>query len=145
MRAIPLWLAGALVGILNILLLVFVGNVYFLGNVELLLDPMAGMFNQIDTRFTFEHMFTFMAILMGVMVGSLISALKSGEFTPSIPAKKILAQGFAGGLIMGFGASISLACNYGHLIGATALSLAGIIALAGVAMGCWIGLKIISR
>ena len=82
-----------------------------------------------------------------LIVGAFISAVLSKKFKIRIPRKKgRLIQGFAGGILMGFGARLALGCNIGHIVsGVPQLYAASIIAGVSIIAGMYIGTKILLR
>lgn len=78
-------------------------------------------------------------ILLGVPLGSYISAWIEGEARLSLPPGSTLVRQSAGGLMMGTGAALGGGCNIGHGIsGISALSLASALGVVSIMAGCWI-------
>ena len=79
-------------------------------------------------------------IIMGVVLGSFISALIAGEFKLRIPkdGKTLLIQ-LIGGVIMGFGAVTAAGCNITNVLGGVPqLSIHSIVVGVFILLGCWI-------
>ncbi len=78
----------------------------------------------------------------GLVAASFAAALAAGEFKPRLPDTGEVLRGLGGGLLMGWGAMISLGCTVGVLLsGIHAGALSGWIFLvfcfAGLAGGLW--------
>lgn len=96
----------------------------------------------------FPPVITYLLIIdVMLIVGAFISAKLSGMFKIRIPRKKErLIQGFAGGILMGFGARLAMGCNVGHIVsGIPQLYVASIIAGLSMIIGMYIGSKILLR
>ena len=84
--------------------------------------------------------------IVALVAGSLVSALLSGEFRIRTGRPRTYALAAAGGLLLGFGAMISLGCTVGTMLsGIMAFSLHGWVFLAGLAGGAWAGTAILRR
>jgi hypothetical protein len=84
--------------------------------------------------------------ISALVAGSLAAALLAGEFRPrpGKPRSHLLA--FGGGILLGFGAMISLGCTVGTLLsGIMAFSLSGWVFAAGLAGGAWAGSQALRR
>ncbi|MGH7388164.1 MAG: YeeE/YedE thiosulfate transporter family protein [Candidatus Rokuibacteriota bacterium] len=79
---------------------------------------------------------------LGVVAGALAAALLSREFAVRVPPGAELLKGAVGGLMLGAGAMLALGCNIGGFFSATsALSLAGLAMMVGLAAGAFLGLR----
>src|SRR5262245_52703275 len=79
---------------------------------------------------------------LGVIAGGLAAALLSREFAVRVPRGAELVKGGLGGLMLGVGAMLALGCNLGGFLSATsALSLAGLAMMVGLAAGAYLGLR----
>ncbi|MCH8504642.1 MAG: YeeE/YedE family protein [Ectothiorhodospiraceae bacterium] len=82
-------------------------------------------------------------VVAGVVVGSLAATLASRSFQLqgfSSPVR--MARYIAGGLIMGIGGALALGCSIGQgLSGMSTLALPTFIAVAGILLGAWLGLR----
>jgi len=77
-------------------------------------------------------------MIFGVVLGSLLSAIRSKEFGWRSPKAQTLATQFGGGLIMGIGGSIAGGCNVGHgLTGLATLSIGSLVGIISIVLGCW--------
>ncbi|AHC14363.1 YeeE/YedE family protein [Salinispira pacifica] len=78
-------------------------------------------------------------ILLGVPLGSYISAWIEGETRLSLPPGSTLVRQSAGGLLMGSGAALGGGCNIGHGIsGVSALSIGSALGVLSIMAGCWV-------
>lgn len=77
-------------------------------------------------------------MLLGIVLGSLTSAITTKEFGWRAPNAKTLVTQFGGGLLMGFSGTLAGGCNVGHgLTGMTSLALASLVSLIFIILGCW--------
>ncbi|MHA1506023.1 MAG: YeeE/YedE thiosulfate transporter family protein [Candidatus Asgardarchaeia archaeon] len=84
---------------------------------------------------------------LGIIARSLISALLSYDFKLRIPTKKSrLAQGFIGGVFMGYGARLVMGCNIGGFFSAIPqLAFNGWVFFVGLLIGGYIGAKLVVK
>lgn len=77
-------------------------------------------------------------LIVGLLLGSFLSALAHGELRWRVPKSERLLQSGAGGLMMGFGAQLAGGCTIGHsLTGLSVLSVASIVSTASILLGAW--------
>lgn len=77
-------------------------------------------------------------MILGIVLGSLTSAITTKEFGWRAPNAKTLVTQFGGGLLMGFSGTLAGGCNVGHgLTGMTSLALASLVSLIFIILGCW--------
>ena len=90
---------------------------------------------------------TAFAMTVGTVFGSLIASTASGEFKLRFPPTPVrYLQGFAGGIIMGYGAGLALGCTIGALFSAIpSLSLSGWVFAIALSFGAFMGTKIVER
>lgn len=83
-------------------------------------------------------------LLIGMFGGALVAALLSGNFRIRMPQqKRRLLQGFAGGVLAGFGARLAMGCNLGSFFSAIPqFSLHGWVFMLGLFPGTYLGTKI---
>lgn len=82
------------------------------------------------------------ATVLGVIAGSLVSALISGTFNWVAPPLQQFKYNLAGGLLMGFGAVLAMGCNIGQgLSGISTLSLGSILTMSFIFIGAIAGAK----
>lgn len=84
---------------------------------------------------------------LGIILGAFLGALVGRDFKVRVPGeRKRFYQVFSGGLLMGFGARLAMGCNIGHIIsGVPQVAVASLIAFAFIAVGAFIGGKILMR
>jgi uncharacterized membrane protein YedE/YeeE len=81
-----------------------------------------------------------------LVAGSLVSALLAGEFRLRKAKLRAFGLAAAGGVLLGFGAMISLGCTVGTMLsGIMAFSLHGWTFLAGLFAGAWAGTALLRR
>lgn len=81
-------------------------------------------------------------LIIGLIGGALLAGLLSREFQPERKRLRDFAAALGGGLLLGFGAMISLGCTVGTLYsGITAFALSGWVFGAVLVFGVWSGLK----
>jgi uncharacterized membrane protein YedE/YeeE len=84
---------------------------------------------------------------VGLLGGSLLTALLAHEFKLRIPRSRVrYLQSAGGGLLMGYGAGIALGCTVGAFFSAIpSLALNGWVFAVALAGGSFIGLKVVQR
>lgn len=84
---------------------------------------------------------------LGLLVGSLISALFSTQFHfRKIQSRQQAAKSVIGGLLMGYGACIAGGCNITAFFVATAsLSLSGWVFMIALFIGAYVGIKLLYK
>ena len=87
------------------------------------------------------------AATYGIIPGSFLASKLSGEFKIRMPKNPVrLAQSFGGGLFMGYGAGLAIGCTLGSFFSAIpSMSLSGWLFGLSLAIGAFLGTKIISR
>ncbi|MFN0264153.1 YeeE/YedE family protein [Tepidamorphus sp. 3E244] len=85
------------------------------------------------------------ALLLGTLVGSFLSALVGGRLKlQGFEAPRQLARYMTGGALMGFGGVTALGCSIGQgLTGVSTLSIGSLIALASIAGGMALGIRLL--
>ena len=83
----------------------------------------------------------------GIIAGSFIAAMASGEFRPRRPRQgSVYVRLLAGGLLMGYGAGLASACTVGGFFSAVpSLGLNGFVFGAALLLGALGGLQVIKR
>lgn len=78
------------------------------------------------------------ALIIGIVLGALAAALIAREFAIRAPEPKVMLLTFLGGMMMGFGASVSGGCNIGHILsGVPQLSIGSIVGGLSIVAGGW--------
>ncbi|WP_462410113.1 selenium metabolism membrane protein YedE/FdhT [Neobacillus sp. Marseille-QA0830] len=85
-------------------------------------------------------------IVIGMLVGALITILLSNSFKIRVPRqKRRLIQGFIGGIIAGFGARLALGCNLAAFFtGVPQFSFHSWIFMFTTAIGTFFGVKVVN-
>ena len=79
---------------------------------------------------------------LGVLLGACAAALLSREFAIRVAPPPELLKGGLGGALMGVGAVMAFGCNIGGFVSAlSALSLSGLVMMAGLGAGAYLGLR----
>ncbi|MCB9148498.1 MAG: YeeE/YedE family protein [Caldilineaceae bacterium] len=86
-------------------------------------------------------------LVWGMVFGSFIASLFAGEFKIRAPRQKVrYVQAIGGGTVMGYGAGIAMGCTIGSFFSAIpSLALNGWVFALCLAVGAWMGTKIIQR
>ena len=155
----PAWLGGAAVGVLATAAYLWnhpLGVTAELGRVSrrmgLAIGFLPARLEGLDRlagcrAITSDRWWTESGVFVAALVaGSLASALLSGEFRLRTGRPRTYALAAIGGLLLGFGAMISLGCTVGTMLsGIMAFSLHGWVFLAGLAAGAWAGTRILRK
>ena len=107
-------------------------------------DSLPGCALEVGGTGIFTHM---LFLVIGMIFGSFIAALLSGEFKIRIPReRKRYVQALGGGTVMGYGAGIAMGCTIGGFFSAIpSLGLNGWIFALCLAAGAWLGTQAIQR
>jgi len=77
-------------------------------------------------------------MIVGLILGSALSATLGREFTLSFPSATELIRFFGGGLLLGIGAMLGLGCNFGHIFGGMPeLGISSFISVVFMMLGNW--------
>ncbi len=80
--------------------------------------------------------------IAALVAGALFSALIAGQFKPRLVRFAKIGKGFGGGILLGFGAMISLGCTIGTtLSGIMAFAVSGWVFTLAMVAGVWSGIK----
>jgi uncharacterized protein len=81
--------------------------------------------------------------VLALMAAALCMGLLAGQFRPKRESPTAVGLALVGGVMLGFGAMISLGCTIGTLLsGVHAFALSGWIFTVGVPAGVWAGLRL---
>ncbi len=81
--------------------------------------------------------------IIALVAGSLFTGVLSGRFQLSSLTVTKALKGFSGGVLLGFGAMISLGCTVGTtLSGIAAFALSGWVFTAAMVVGVWTGIRL---
>jgi len=139
-KGYPYWVAGIAVGIVGIIgYLVNAGGTGAPGGGGVL--GITGGWMELSKYLTLNTAVAWAGfIIMGLVLGSFISAIIKKEFKLRIPkdGKTLLIQ-LIGGIIMGFGAVTAAGCNITNVLGGVPqLSIHSIVVGVFIMLGCWI-------
>lgn len=110
--------------------------------------PLAGALDLLTMWTDRATVLTFgVAMMVGVLVGSHLSARWRGEFRlESFSTPKDLASHTGGAVLMGFGGVTALGCSVGNgVTGLALLSVGSALAVAGIVGGAWLALAVQNR
>lgn len=80
------------------------------------------------------------ALVLGLVLGSLASALVAGDFKPRRPSAPEALRALVGGVLMGLGSMLALGCTVGTLLsGIMAAAVSGWVFLLFAGLGLWSG------
>lgn len=100
------------------------------------LDTLGGCATAVQATLLTPHAL----VLVGLLAGSWVASLQSGQWAPRRPSARDVARGLGGGVLLGWGAMTGLGCTIGTLLSGTmagALSgwVFGIALFMAVALG----------
>jgi len=153
-KAWPLWIGVIVIGSVSTLQFILLGRPWGITDGEVnavaLIESVIVPEHVLSTTYfeAFPPIVTYLLIIdVMLILGAFISAVLSNNFKIRIPRKKErLIQGFAGGVLMGFGARLAMGCNVGHIVsGIPQLYVASIIAGLSMIIGMYVGTKILLR
>src|SRR5690606_11742300 len=85
-------------------------------------------------------------LVVGLVLGSFAAALVGGQFRPALTTRAQIGKGVVGGVLMGWGAMVSVGCTVGVLLsGIDAGALSGWVFLVCCTLGVWLGLSTMRR
>ena len=138
------WLGGIMIGVLNVMMFAYAKpwgvaeGVRNWGNWVL-----KGVGVDAGAQIS-PLLFTTSVTNLSVVLGALIAALLSRQFTLQLSYPRDLARGLLGGILLGIGSVLGMGCTIGGFLSAySALSLAGPLFMVGLAVGAYIGLRLL--
>jgi uncharacterized membrane protein YedE/YeeE len=157
----PVVVGGVALGILNVFLYTYrhpwgvvaglgiwadkVASAIGLGAGELMgRSSLAGCAFEPDTASALGHM---PVLNLGVIAGAFIAASLASEFKLRVPRRPLrYVQSIGGGVLMGYGAGLALGCTVGAFFSAIpSLALNGWVFAGALAIGAYLGVKILNR
>src|SRR5512143_2388699 len=131
------WITGILIGLISVI--GFYASEVWGGSETARGLSFTGPLNELLTWFAGQGTLTWSVwMILGLVLGSLISATRHKEFGWRAPKAQSLVTQFAGGLIMGFGGTLAGGCNVGHgLTGLTTLALGSLVGIIFIVLGSW--------
>ncbi|RXI75866.1 YeeE/YedE family protein [Clostridium tetani] len=163
-RPCPYWVAGILLGLMNVILL---GTIriswqitsgFLLWGIGILqwfgLEPLNWEYFKYFKSYyqpviLYENVFInqYTILNLGVLIGSLIATLLVSQFKwKRIKSKKQFIMALIGGVMMGYGTRLAVGCNIGAFFsGIPSFSLHAWIFGVFAMLGTWVGVKILTK
>ncbi|MHA2249181.1 MAG: YeeE/YedE family protein [Candidatus Kariarchaeaceae archaeon] len=127
---------GVLLGIFG----VFARFTSTLSGREFGLSTTDGIASLVQTLVLFDPIDWIGTFILGLMLGSFVSAYKGKEWKLSIPKRNEIIRFYGGGILLGSGAMLAKGCNFGHIFGGIPeLGLSSIFAFLAMILGNWFG------
>ena len=140
----PAWVGGVLFGTINVFLFAFDKPWSAADGVRNWADWFFNSVGVADREIITPHLYSTSVLNIGIIAGALAAALFARQFKVSMSSPWELSKGLVGGCFMGVGAALAFGCNIGGFFSATAaLSLAGLVMMAGLMAGVIVGLKLL--
>ncbi len=152
----PEWLAGIGVGILGFFAYFRVEPIGVTAEIGRLSRNTGNHFEIIPTRLegldgfagcatadTAEVISSNGIFILALVAGALVTGLLSGRFRPEVPRLTEAGKALIGGVLLGFGAMISLGCTVGNtLSGISAFAVSGWVFTIAMVFAVWSGLRL---
>lgn len=138
----PAWLGGVLLGLVNFAMFAYAAPWYIYGGFYLSGSWLLSFVGIVPAgELVAPWLNTGWLHDVAIIIGAFVSCLLASDFRIRMPRRKIrLADGFVGGLLMGFGTMLAPGCNIGGYFSAiAALSLSGFVIAFGLAGGAYTG------
>ncbi len=143
-RQWPVWIAGLLLGMGNVLLFAYAQPWSVASGVRNWGDWLFNSAGIMDMSILSPHLFSTSLTNFGIIMGALVAALLARQFQVRMAPARELFKGLLGGALMGLGAVLSFGCNIGGFFSAiSALSMGGVAMMFGLMIGAIIGLKLL--
>ncbi len=144
-RQWPVWIAGLLLGMGNVLLFAYDRPWSVASGVRNWGDWFFNSAGILDLKTTLSpHLFSTSLTNFGIIFGALVAALLARQFQIRMAPAREMFKGLLGGAIMGIGAVLAFGCNIGGFFSAiSALSMGGVAMMFGLMIGAVIGLKLL--
>ena len=140
----PVWIGGVLFGAINVFLFAFEKPWSAADGVRNWGDWVFNSLGVADREIITPHLYSTSVLNFGIIGGALAAALLARQFKVRMAPPWELFKGLVGGCLMGIGAALAFGCNIGGFFSATAaLSLAGLVMMAGLMAGAIVGLKLL--
>lgn len=145
----PVWIGGAVLGATN--------AVYALLSSQLMgaWGPWRNLAAWLEQAMFSTHLLakagfspdlTIGVIAISMVAGSFVASIAGREFFVRKSNRSVLIRGFFGGILIAFGASVAQGCTVFHLMGGIpSLLLGSFIFFAGVYLGIYWGVKMMTR
>lgn len=152
----PYWLGGILLGLVNILYLLFTRSYWSITTTftywgAWILKVVGIDINGWEAWQHYKYIEPYFDKKtwsnLGIIMGALIAILLASQFkVKKIKNKKYLLIGLLGGWLMGYGARIAIGCNIGGLFSAiSSFSISGWVYLPFVILGIFVGSKFLIK
>lgn len=140
----PPWLGGLLLGLLNVLMFAYAKPWGVADGVQNWgLWGLKGL-GLIEVELASPIQFTTSVTNLSLIAGAMIAALLSSEFGFQFSYGRDLVRGLAGGVLLGVGSVLGIGCTIGGFFTSfSALSLAGPVMMVGLAIGAYLGLRLL--
>lgn len=140
----PVWIGGVLFGAINVFLFAFEKPWSAADGVRNWGDWVFNSLGLADREIITPHLYSTSVLNFGIIGGALAAALLARQFKVRMAPPWELFKGLVGGCLMGIGSALAFGCNIGGFFSATAaLSLAGLVMMAGLMAGAIVGLKLL--
>ena len=138
----PLWLGALLIGIMSIITFAWARPWGVAGGLRNWGDWFFNLVGIYQQKPLSPLLSTSSILTMGLLWGAIGSSLMSKQFSIRMAPPLELIKGIVGGSLMGIGAAIAGGCNVGGFYSAiSALSLGGLLMMAGLLIGAYLGLR----
>lgn len=140
----PVWIGGVLFGAINVFLFAFEKPWSAADGVRNWGDWVFNSTGLADREIITPFLYSTSVLNLGIIGGALAAALLARQFKVRMAPPWELFKGLVGGCFMGVGSALAFGCNIGGFFSATAaLSLAGLVMMAGLMAGVVAGLKLL--
>ena len=140
----PVWVGGILFGAVNVFLFAFEKPWTASDGVRNWGDWFFNSVGLTDRVIITPHLYSTSVLNFGIIGGALAAALLARQFKVRMAPPWELFKGLVGGCFMGIGSALAFGCNIGGFFSATAaLSMAGLVMMAGLMAGAVLGLKLL--
>ncbi len=140
----PVWIGGVLFGAINVFLFAFEKPWSAADGVRNWGDWVFNSMGLAEREIITPILYSTSVLNFGIIGGALAAALLARQFKVRMAPPWELFKGLVGGCLMGVGSALAFGCNIGGFFSATAaLSLAGLVMMAGLMAGVVVGLKLL--
>jgi uncharacterized membrane protein YedE/YeeE len=140
----PVWVGGVLFGAINVFLFAFDKPWSAADGVRNWGDWFFNSLGLAEREIITPSLYSTSVLNFGIIGGALAAALLARQFKLRMAPPWELFKGLVGGCLMGVGSALAFGCNIGGFFSATAaLSMAGLVMMAGLMAGVVVGLKLL--
>lgn len=138
----PMWVGGVLIGILSVFVFSWSRPWGVAGGLRNWGDNLFYLIGLYSQKPQSPLLSSSSLLTLGLLIGAFMSSLFSKQFAFQRAPLLEIIKGAVGGILMGIGASMAGGCNVGGFFSATsALSLSGLLMMAGLIVGANLGLR----